>query len=577
MQDFADNVAAGTATPQSGSDTPSAEGDGARGPLTAQQLDSLAGRLEALRETLNAKQQALAQVLARNEELKRRLAESRATAKQKAEAATKRQTERLEKVVRALAAAQATSRQEALKATLTKARTTANERLAAARQTLTDKNAFIATRAEAHSALFDKYVALRDNMVRMREAYAENVGKYRATIAAKTELYSKASPYLAIYRQGLLSDEITRSGLDFSADCYIALLPSSVPAALQLKRAHGGMVVCDCVENVDVDKHSIAPNIHPPALELVNLAAYGALTESDLLLTIGNALGRTLTRFCRPVQVIPNFRRYEEAAPVGRLRAECGLGPGDVLLFASGNVVVGFEPVLEALARLPANVHLAALVRLKPAEYEARMLARVADLGLGQRVHFFPFVPYDELASVAADADVGLITSDVTNPNGAVALPNRLFDYLTAGLPVVVPPMPDVVELVQRHGFGRHLQVVTADNWHRALTQVLADLPGFKAAALAARRKITWESNEEALFNSLGRPRRVTMIGFRDLTRYQRFQRMAATLTARGTLVKAVCLSVDPAPNSIPGAEFYHFEDRYGRGVGLRRVPDTLQ
>jgi hypothetical protein len=246
-----------------------------------------------------------------------------------------------------------------------------------------------------------------------------------------------------------------------------------------------------------------------------------------------------------------------------------------VLLFASGNVVVGFEPVLEALARLPAHIHLAAMVRLKPADYEAAMLARVAELGLEQRVHFFPFVPYERLGNVAADADVGLITSDVTNPNGAVGLPNRLFDYLTAGLPVIVPPMPDVVALVERHGFGISLPKVTADGWEQALKAMLDNLPAFRATALTARRAITWESNEEALFTFLGRPRRLTMVGFRDLSQYQRFQRIAASLTARGTNVKAVFLSAAPEPNRIRGAEFYHFEDRYGRGQGLSRVPDA--
>lgn len=239
-------------------------------------------------------------------------------------------------------------------------------------------------------------------------------------LTAKAAIYEPARRYLAIYRQGLLCDEIARSGFDFSADCYLALLPSSVPAALQLKRAHGGMVVCDCVENVEVDKHSLAPNIHPPALELVNLAAHGALYASDGLMTIGDALARTLTRFGRPVATIPNYRRFEEPTPAGELRAACNLAPSDVLLFASGNVVVGFEPVLEALARLPAHIHLAAMVRLKPADYEAAMLARVAELGLEQRVHFFPFVPYERLGNVAADADVGLITSDVTDRKSVV-------------------------------------------------------------------------------------------------------------------------------------------------------------
>lgn len=400
----------------------------------------------------------------------------------------------------------------------------------------------------------------------------ENLISCRESLKAKSDLQKSAARYLSLYRQGLLSDEIAKSNVNFSADCYLSLLPSTIPAALQLKRAYGGRVVCDCVENVDLEKQSLAPNMHPPTLELCNLAAYGALSVCDKLMTVGNSLGRTLERFDRPFLVLPNYRNFEEPEPAGTLRAQCGLTEDDLLLFASGNVVVGFEPVLEALARLPDNVHLAALVQLRPSSYKSEVRARIDQLGLAKRIHFFPFVPYDQLASIIADADVGLITSDTANPNGAVALPNRLFDYLTGGLPVIAPPMPDVVALLDKHGFGCHLPEVTANDWEITLRKVLADLPGYRSAAQRARREICWENNEDVLFEFLGRPKRLTMLGFRDLSRYQRFQRIAASLARRGTQIRAVFYSTDPLPTKIDNAEFYHFAERHGDGPGLRLV-----
>ena len=215
------------------------------------------------------------------------------------------------------------------------------------------------------------------------------------------------------------------------------------------------MVVCDCVENVEVDKHSLVPNMPPAAIGLVNLAAYGALSVCDKLMTTGGAVGSTLERFGRPLMVLPNYRYFEEPTPAGTLRDRCGLSDGDILLFACGNVVTGFEPVVEALAKLPPNVHLVALVKLKPSDYEARVLARIDELGVADRVHILPFVPYDQLASTAADADIGLIINDTSNPNAAVSFPNRLFDCLAGGLPVIAPPMP------RRNGSDRQVRVRT--------------------------------------------------------------------------------------------------------------------
>ncbi|GGC89914.1 hypothetical protein GCM10011512_16080 [Tersicoccus solisilvae] len=402
--------------------------------------------------------------------------------------------------------------------------------------------------------------------------YRDRLATSRETIAQKTATYNAARRYIGIYRQGLIFDEVAKSDVDFAADAYLCLLPSSVPAGLALSRLKGGRVFCDCVENVEVHKHSLAPRVHQPALELINAAATGSLMAADGILTVGNALATTLERFGPPVHVLPNFRRFEQPTPANELRAACGLKPDDRLLFASGNVVVGFEPVVRAMAALPSNVHLAAFVRLKPADYEATVKQEIADLGLSDRIHFFDFVEYSRLASLAADADVGLITSDTSNPNGAVALPNRLFDYLTAGLPVIAPPMPDVVDIIRKHGFGKTLEQVTATNWAEAITEVLHHRDAFKQAALRARQELTWESGEDELVSFLGNPRSVTLIGFRDLSRYQRFLRVAQTLTSRGIKVKALFLSADPAPVSIPGAEFYHFSDRYGLGDGPIQV-----
>ncbi|MGR3484437.1 MAG: glycosyltransferase [Paracoccaceae bacterium] len=408
----------------------------------------------------------------------------------------------------------------------------------------------------------------------VRAASKERIGNLRSTHTALRERHDHARRYVPVYRQGLMADEFAKmEGVDLAADCYLALLPISVPAALQLKRTHGGMVVCDCVENVEVERQSIAPKISAPCLELVNLTAYGALLSSDKLMTVSRTLGDTLDRFGRPKLVLPNYRNYVEPVPNGTLRQRCGVPDHGVLLFASGNVVIGFEPVLEALARLPDHVHLAALVKLKPQDYDVAMRARIEELGLGGRVHLLPFVPYGELASTVADADIGLMTGDVANPNWAVSLPNRTFDYLAGGLPVVAPPIPDVAELLDRHGFGVHLAEVSGDAWAAALHEVIDNLDAYKAAARAARREICWERNEDALFDYLGRPERVTMIGFRDLSRNQRFQRIAATLTARGVKVKAVFLSTDPEPTTVEGAEFYAFNDRHGLGDGPRLVP----
>jgi glycosyltransferase involved in cell wall biosynthesis len=408
------------------------------------------------------------------------------------------------------------------------------------------------------------------------EALKGRVGELLERLRSTQDNYAAAREYFRLYRQGIFASSIAKVGDVLKADCYISLLPSTLPAAFELRRQFGGIVVCDNVENVDVDKHSASPDGSPTAIRMVNHAAHGALYDCDKLLTVGDALSRTLQRFGRPCFVLRNFRSFEEPQANDSLRTACGLSSEKIILFASGNVVVGFEPVLEALYELPDTFHLVALVRFAPSEYGEHVHKRIRELNLQERVHLLPFVPYERLAATAAAADIGLITSDISNPNGAVGLPNRCFDYLTAGLPIVSPAMPDVKALVDLHGFGRILDETTREQWKANILKVAEDIEHYRDRAHAARKILTWESQEEQVYDFLGRPKSVTLLGFRDLTRYQRYIRLAKSLRKFGCSVKLAFYSEDPDTTSLPeDMEFYCTGERYVSVEGPRRIRTT--
>lgn len=437
-----------------------------------------------------------------------------------------------------------------------------------------------------YTALKDRYEALKEKSKTLKEGSEAlkkrssvqvdgNEGLKKALQAAKdaNKYYAASRRFSPLYRQGLLADNARVLGNSVAADSYISLLPSTLPAAFEFQRNFGGRVFCDHVENVDVHNHSIAPNWDPIALQMTNDVGRGSMADCHGLLTIGDALARTLQQFSRPIFVLKNFREFSEPKADGRLRENLGIPHDSLVLFASGNVVVGFEPVIEALSKLPSHYHLLALIRLKPAVYEEEMLQKVAELNLQDRVHIRPFVEYEELAVLASGADVGLITSDISNPNGAVGLPNRCFDYLTSGLPVVAPAMPDVKALVAEHGFGEILTETTAEQWQSCIQRVVDDLDNYRLRAQAARRILTWESQDEGVFEFLGRPKTITMFGFRDLSRYQRYRRLARTLRRFGCAVNMVFFSEDPDnKNLVEGVSYYFCGDRYGVGPGFRAL-----
>lgn len=469
------------------------------------------------------------------------------------------------------------TRNDALRETIQTLRTQIEkikERLSAANEniqgTRSKRDLLIARNKELQEKMKDA----RAKELERREKLVKSLTLTRERLVYTSSLWGAAKKYFALFRQGLLYDEIEKSDVNFAADTYICLLPSTVPAAMTLQRKYGGRIICDCVENVEVHKHSLAPNLHPPALEMVNLGAYGALTQVDGIMTVSNSVVETLRPFGPPVRLQPNYRWYEEITPSGTLRDRFDIPPAATVLVTTGNIVNGFEAVLDAIAQLPQDVHLVAFVKVSPTEYAERVRSHLEGLDIQHRVHIEGFVPYEELPGLLADADAGLITLDPSNPNHSVSLPNRVFDFTTAGLPFVAPPLREISEYIAEHRCGVTLADVDSSSWRDGILKILEDLKPLRQATDIARRTVTWDSQENDLVQFLGNPGSVTMLGFRDLTRYQRFLRITDTLTRRDISTKAVFFSENPLPLKNPDAQFYHFTDRYGVGPDLSRVPN---
>ena len=75
----------------------------------------------------------------------------------------------------------------------------------------------------------------------------------------------------------------------------------------------------------------------------------------------------------------------------------------------------------------------------------------------GGRLHCLPRLPFDELAGLTASADVGLSLDLGHHGNFYMSLPNKLFDYIHARIPVIATPMPEVQRVVETFHVGQIL------------------------------------------------------------------------------------------------------------------------
>jgi glycosyltransferase involved in cell wall biosynthesis len=223
-------------------------------------------------------------------------------------------------------------------------------------------------------------------------------------------------------------------------------------------------------------------------------------------------------RLRSPPAVVRNFPDLESVTAAssesGVLRDSLGVD-GVPLLLHQGAVVDGrgCETLVLAVAALDGSACDAHLVFLGAGDdaYARGLRGLADDSGLADRVHFLPPVPLDELLGYTADADVGVSLLEPTCANHSLALPNKVFEYVAAGLPIVVSALPEVESIVRRYDIGWTVDPTDAQDVSDGLAAALgarsdAELRGRVAAAA---RELNWRREQTvliAVYEDLARP-----------------------------------------------------------------------
>lgn len=181
------------------------------------------------------------------------------------------------------------------------------------------------------------------------------------------------------------------------------------------------------------------------------------------------------------------------------LREAAGVEEHTPLLVFAGLLAKKRRPdvVLEAMTSLPA-VEFALAVRED--EQSDELLARADELGVAGRVHIVPKVPPGAVVSYIGGADIGVIPWECTAGKQLV-LPNKLFEYLQAGLRMVVSDCAAQADFVRRYGLGESAPMDDAQAWARAIERALG-APRYSDDAdrwNALKHDWSWERQEQTL------------------------------------------------------------------------------
>ncbi|MHB8656856.1 MAG: glycosyltransferase family 4 protein [Solirubrobacteraceae bacterium] len=187
----------------------------------------------------------------------------------------------------------------------------------------------------------------------------------------------------------------------------------------------------------------------------------------------------------------------------GGLRAGLGISQATPLVLHQGAPAPyrGCDVLVDAVARLD-GVCLAFLGDPEPG-YGETLRARIVALGLSDRVRMLPSVPLPDLLDHTAEADVGVTLLQDTCENHRLALPNKLFEYVAAGVPIVASELPEIRRLIEAYGIGWCAAPADPGAVADALRVALRHRgdPELKARIASAAAELTWSGEQRQLLD----------------------------------------------------------------------------
>jgi len=123
---------------------------------------------------------------------------------------------------------------------------------------------------------------------------------------------------------------------------------------------------------------------------------------------------------------------------------------------------------------------------------------KVKKMNLTEKVIFTGQIPFDKLSEYTVRADIGINLLENWGLNYYYSLPNRIFDYIREGVPILSSDFPEIRKIITRYNIG--MLINNFDPQHLASAIKSMALKGRNRTNFAiANAELCWENEEPVL------------------------------------------------------------------------------
>ncbi|MCZ4409413.1 glycosyltransferase family 4 protein [Cryomorphaceae bacterium 1068] len=221
------------------------------------------------------------------------------------------------------------------------------------------------------------------------------------------------------------------------------------------------------------------------------------IRRTDLVITVSPSIADLLKKTYQldEVLIVRNVPLGSTKLPKAT-KTDLGLDENRFLLLLQGggiNVNRGGEELVEAMR----HIEKADLVIVGGGDAMPELKRISAEFELRDKVCFLPRMPYEAMMRYTSAADLGFSLDKDGNLNYRFSLPNKVFDYAMAGLPMITSDLPEVAAFVRRNEIGVVLTEVTPQKIALQVNMLVenpVELSRLKLNASKMSAELSWEN-----------------------------------------------------------------------------------
>ena len=201
------------------------------------------------------------------------------------------------------------------------------------------------------------------------------------------------------------------------------------------------------------------------------------------------------------IKVVKNFPVLTDRSGfTAKTKKELGLPESKKIVLYQGSVNMD-RGLLEAIDAIQ-QVNDAVLLIVGDGDILEEVKGRVSALDLSEKVIFRKKVPFHELWNYTFHAHLGISLDKDSNINYKYSLPNKIFDFVHAGVPVLASDLVEIRKIFSRFDIGEMISTHDPAEIAKKINFMLNDMARRKAwteNVVLASRELCWQNEKKVL------------------------------------------------------------------------------